>query len=146
MRAMVVLGLDYTLCPRPLYPTLSAAREVTIWGDALSAAKRIGQRRQPQARAIPENVEARGAEVQIRQLRLRDRALDRLGGEAFGGTAIRRAVGLVAGARADGRSAAKLLLNTSIKLMTFSGGGLTATMFLGNSACFSLSLEIKTVR
>jgi hypothetical protein len=95
--------------------------------------------------AIPENVEPRGAEVQIRQLRLRDRALDRLGGEAFGGTAIRRAVGLVA-ARAVGRSAAKLLLNTSIKLMTFSGGGLTATMFLGNSACFSLSLEIKTVR
>jgi hypothetical protein len=81
----------------------------------------------------------------IRQLGLRDRAFDRFEGETFDGTAVRRAVGL-AGRRAAGRSTAKLLFNTSIKLMTFSWGGLTATIFFGSSACFSLSLEIKTVR
>jgi hypothetical protein len=69
-----------------------------------------------------------------------------LAGEALDGTAIRPVLALVANARAVGRSAAKLLFNTSIKLITFSRGGLTTIMFFGRSACFSLSFEIKTVR
>jgi hypothetical protein len=48
--------------------------------------------------------------------------------------------------RATGCSAAKLLFNTSIKLMTFWADGAAATPFLGSSTRFSLSFEIKTVR
>jgi hypothetical protein len=69
-----------------------------------------------------------------------------LEGEPFDGAAIRRGAGFVADVRATGCSAHKLLFNTSIKLMTFWADGVAATTFLGSSACFSLSFEIKTVR
>jgi hypothetical protein len=61
-------------------------------------------------------------------------------------TALPRGAGFVGDVGATGCSAAKLLFNTSIKLMTFRADGAAATVFLGTSARFSLCFEIKTVR
>jgi hypothetical protein len=69
-----------------------------------------------------------------------------LEGARLEGAAIRRVAGFVGDVRATGCSAAKLLSNTSIRLMTFWADGAAATTFLGSSARFSLSFEIKTVR
>jgi hypothetical protein len=89
----------------------------------------------------------RGLRVRPRhQPAFQTRALDRLEEEPPDGAALRRVAGFVGKVRATGRSAAKLLFNTSIKLMTFWADGAAATAFLGSSARFSLSFEIKTVR
>src|SRR4051812_10315518 len=80
-----------------------------------------------------------------RQPVFRARAVDRLGAP-LDDPATRRGAGFVGDVRATGRSAAKLLFNTSIKLMTFGADGVVGTAFFGSSARFSLSFEIKTVR
>ena len=77
---------------------------------------------------------------------LRARALDRLEDEGLDGAVCRRDTGFVGDVRAAGCSAAKLLFNTSIRLMTFWAEGAAATAFFGRSARFSLSFEINTVR
>jgi hypothetical protein len=74
------------------------------------------------------------------------RAFDRLEEEPPDGAALRRVAGFVGNVRATGCSAAKLLFNTSIKLMTFWADGAAATVVLGTSARFSVRFEIKTVR
>jgi hypothetical protein len=83
--------------------------------------------------------------INRRQPAFRARAVDRLGA-ALDAPAARRGDGFVGDVRATGRSAAKLFFNTSIKLMTFWADGVVGTAFLGSSARFSLSFEIKTAR